>query len=150
VIDDPIFVFAGSYGSVASAEGDYEVIKLLHSCDEIGSYDAAVISKGHDGVLSVHKSARPTPRDTWTGVAAGAASAVLCPGIAGSDADGPELDAWIARIAEGIARGEATEMAALLKEDRAALVVVGIEADARRIEQTAVEATQATLAYAGG
>ena len=149
-MDDPIFVFAGRYGSVASAEGDYEVIKLLHSCDEIGSYDAAVISKGHDGVLSVHKSARRTPRDTWTGVAAGAASAVLCPGIAGSDADGPELDAWIARIADGIPRGDATEMAALLKEDRAALVVVGIEADARRIEQTAVEATQATLTYTGG
>jgi len=149
-MDDPIFVFAGSYSSLASAEGDYEVIKLLHSCDEIGSYDAAVISKGRDGVLSVHKSARPTPRDTWTGVAAGAASAVLCPGIAGSDADGPELDAWVARIADGIPRGDATEMAALLKEDRAALVVVGIEADARRVEQTAVEATQATLTYAGG
>ena len=41
-------------------------------------------------------------------------------------------------------------MAALLEEDRAALVVVGIEADARRIEQTAVEATQARLAYTGG
>lgn len=149
-MDDPIFVFAGSYSSVASAEGDYEVIKLLHSCDEIGSYDAAVISKGPDGVLSVHKSARRTPRDTWTGVAAGAASAVLCPALAASDADGPELDAWIARIAEGIPRGDATEMAALLEEDRAALVVVGIEADARRIEQTAVEATQSRLAYTGG
>ena len=85
-MDDPIFVFAGSYGSVASAEGDYEVIKLLHSCDEIGSYDAAVISKGPDGLFSVHKSARRTPRDTWTGVAAGAASAVLCPALAAPDA----------------------------------------------------------------
>jgi hypothetical protein len=149
-MDDPLFVFAGSYGDLASAEGDYEVIKLLHSCDEIGAYDAAVIARERDGTLTVHKCAKPTPRDSWTGVAAGAASAVLCPGLAGSDADGPDLDAWIARIAEGIPRGDATEMGALLEEDRAALVVVGIEADARRIEQTAVEATQAKLTYTGG
>jgi hypothetical protein len=149
-MDGPIFVFAGSYGNLASAEGDYEVIKLLHSCDEIGSYDAAVISRGRDGRLAVHKSEKRTPRDSWKGVAAGAASAVLCPGLAAPDAGGPELDAWIARIAAGIPRGEATAMSALLEEDRAALVVVGAVADAARIEQTAVEANRATLTYAGG
>jgi hypothetical protein len=41
-------------------------------------------------------------------------------------------------------------MAALLEADRAALVVVGVEADAGRIEQTAVEAIRATLTYSGG
>jgi hypothetical protein len=149
-MDDPIFVFAGSYGDITSAEGDYEVIKLLHSCDEIGAYDAAVISRDRDGTLTVHKSEKPTPRDSWTGVAAGAASAVLCPDLAALDADGPDRDAWVARIAEGIPRGDAREMAALLEEDRAALVVVGTEADAGRIEQSAVEATRATLRYAAG
>jgi hypothetical protein len=149
-MDGPIFVFAGSYGDIASAEGDYEVIKLLHSCDEIGSYDAAVISRDRDGTLTVHKSERPTPRDPWTGVAAAAASAVLCPGLAASGASGPELDAWIARIAEGLPRGDATEMGALLEQDRAALVVVGLEADVARIEQTAVEAVRTTLARTGG
>jgi hypothetical protein len=148
-MDDPIFVFAGSYGDIASAEGDYEVIKLLHSCDEIGSYDAAVISRGRDGMLTVHKSEKPTPRDPWTGVAAGAASAVLCPGLARSDAERPELDAWVARIAEGLSRGQAEEMGALVEEDRAALVVVGTETDAGRIEQTAVEANRTTLNYTG-
>jgi hypothetical protein len=149
-MDDPIFVFAGSYANLASAEGDYEVLKLLHSCDEIGSYDAAVISRGRDGTLSVHKCERPTPRDPWTGVAAGAASAVLCPGLAASGAGGPELDAWIARIARGIPRGDAREMGALLEEDRAALVVVGSAGDIGRIEQTAVEATRAALRFTGG
>jgi hypothetical protein len=85
-----------------------------------------------------------------TGVAAGAASAVLCPALAASDPRGPELDAWIARIAEAIPGGDAREMAALLEADRAALVVVGVEADAGRIEQTAVEAIRATLTYSGG
>jgi hypothetical protein len=148
-MDDPIFVFAGSYSSLASAEGDYEILRLLHNCDEIGSYDAAVISRGRDGGLTLHKCERATGRDPWTGVAAGAAGAVLCPSLDGSDADGPELDAWIARIERGIPRADAEEMGALLEEDRAGLVVVGVETDARRIEQTAVEAIRATLTYAG-
>jgi hypothetical protein len=41
-------------------------------------------------------------------------------------------------------------MGALLEQDRAALVVVGLEADVARIEQTAVEAVRTTLAHTGG
>jgi hypothetical protein len=146
-MDGPIFLFAGTYSSLASAEGDYEVIKLLHLCDEIGSYDAAVLSRGRDGVISLHKAERAKPGDPWTGVAAGAASALLCPGLAGPAPDGPERDAWVARIERVIPRSDVEEMGALLGEDRAALVVVGNETDAGRIEQTAVEANRTTLSY---
>jgi hypothetical protein len=98
------FLFAGTYTDLASAEGDYEVIKLLHSCDEIGSYDAAVLIRGRDGTLTVRKS-----------------------------------------VAGGISPADVDAIGALLDEDRAALVVMGSEADAGRIQQTAVEATRTTL-----
>jgi hypothetical protein len=147
----PMFLFAGTYPNIASAEGDYEVIKLLHSCEEIGSYDAAVIARASDGTVTVHKSEKPSPRGAWIGVAAAAASAVarpsLLPSLVESDAGGPGLEAWMGHLADGISGADAKEIGALIEEDHAALVVVGVESDAGRIEQTAVEATRATLKY---
>jgi hypothetical protein len=109
-----MFLFAGVYPNIASAEGDYEVIKLLHSCGEIGAYDAAVFARGRDGRAAVHKSEKPT-------------------------------EAWLEPLLDGMPPGDANELRALLEEDRAALVVAGLDPDARRIEQTAVEATRTTL-----
>jgi hypothetical protein len=150
-MDQPMFLFAGVYTTIASAEGDYEVIKLLHSCDEIGSYDAAVIAKRSDGTMTVHRTETPTVRGTWIGLAAAAATAVVCPSLlpslAESDAAGRGLEAWLGHLARGISGADAKAMGALIEEDLAALVVVGIEPDAGRIEQTAVEATGAMLKH---
>lgn len=109
-----MFLFAGTYPNIASAEGDYEVIKLLHSCGEIGSYDSVVMATGSDGKATVHKSEKP-------------------------------MDAWMERLLDDLPPADADELRALLAEDRAALVVVGLDTDAGRIEQTAVEATRTTL-----
>jgi hypothetical protein len=109
-----MFLFAGVYPNIASAEGDYEVIKLLHSCGEIGAYDAVVMARGRDGKSAVHKSEQP-------------------------------MEAWMERLLDGMSPAGADELRALLEEDRAALVVVGLDTDAGRIEQTAVEATRTTL-----
>ena len=116
-----MFLFAGVYADLAAAEGDYEVIKLLHSCDEIGSYDAVVIGRQSDGSVTVHKSEKPTPDGGWIG-----------------------LGAWLDQLGRDISRADSDEIGALLEEDRAALVVVGIETDGR-IEQSAVEATRSVL-----
>jgi hypothetical protein len=146
-MNKPIFVFAGVYPNLGSAEGDYEVIKLLHSCDEIGSYDAVVIRKGSDDVVAIHKGEKPTPRGAWIGVAAGAASAVACPHLIEELVESDAARAWRDHLGRGIPRLDAQEMRDLLEEDHAALVVVGIESDAGRIEQTAVEATRTTLKH---
>jgi hypothetical protein len=127
-MDQPMFVFAGAYRDLASAEGDYEVISLLHSCDEIGSYDAAVITKASDGTVAVRK--------TYESV---------LPGLRLADPSGAELEAWLGHLGHTVAAADAEEIGAVLGEDRAALVVVGSDADAARIEQTAVEATRAIL-----
>jgi hypothetical protein len=123
-MEKPMFLFAGTYANIASAEGDHEVIKILHSCDEIGVYDAAVVARSSDDTVSVHKSslASSTAAEAW-------------------------LEAWIGQLERGLSRDDATEIRALLVQDRAALVVVGSETDADRIQQTAVEATRATLKH---
>jgi len=147
----PLFLFAGAYDGLASAEGDYEVIKILHSVGDIGSYDAAVISKLHDGRVEVHKTERPTQKGAWIGVAASAGGALALPGLLptllAEGVPGAGLGVWIGHLAHGTSRADAREIRELLEEQRAALIVVGIQDDARRIERAAVEASRATLKH---
>ncbi len=121
-MDGPMFLFAGVYPDLAGAEGGYGVIKLLHSCDEIGSYDAVVIGRQSDGSVTVHMNEKPPPEGVWIG-----------------------LDAWLGYLGRGISRADSDEVEVLLEENRAALVVVGLESDTSRIEQSAVEATRSVL-----
>jgi hypothetical protein len=150
-MDGPMFLFAGAYPDLASAEGDYEVIKLLHSCDDIGSYDAVVISGSGQGRVTVHKSEKPRKRSAWTGLAARAATATvfpfLLPGLVGTGAAGAGIGAWLGHLTHGTSRADAKQIGALLEEGRAGLIVVGIHHDAAKIEQTAVEATDSTLKH---
>ena len=115
-----MFLFAGVYADLAAAEGDYEVIRLLHSCDEIG-YTTRSSSGSRATVRSRSTRARSRRRT-----------------VPGSDG------AWLGELGRDISRADSDEIGALLEEDRAALVMVGIETDGR-IEQSAVEATRSVL-----
>jgi uncharacterized membrane protein len=147
----PMFFFAGVYDNVADADADYETIKALHSGDAIGSYDSAIISKQPDGKVKVTKTEKPTQHGAWTGLAAGAGAAVvfpfLLPGltVAGMAGAGAGLGAWFGHLAHGTSRGEAKEIGALLDEGDAALVVVGIDRDASRVEEAATRAKNHVL-----
>src|SRR3954471_19010614 len=77
--DRPMFFFAGVYDDVVDANADYEAIKALYEADDIGSYDAAVIRKQADGKIKISKTEKPTKHGAWTGLAAGAATAVVFP-----------------------------------------------------------------------
>ena len=121
----PIFFFVGAYDHVASAEGDYEVMKILRSTGELGAYDAAVIAK-RDGEVQVHKAERPTEERTWIGLAA---------------------TVWFGRVSRAHCGLTPTRSESCSREGRAALIVVGIEEDAGRIEQTAVQAIRSTLRH---
>ena len=146
-----MFLFAGAYAHVASAEGDYEVIKILHSVGDLGPYDAAVITKQGEGSVEVHRSERPKAKGAWIGCAAGAAIAVAFPAVLPSlPESGAGVGAWFDHLAAGTSKEDAREIAELLEEERAALIVVGIATDAGRIEQTAVEATRSTLKHLPG
>jgi uncharacterized membrane protein len=147
----PMFLFAGAYDRVASAEGDYEVIKILHSVGEIGPCDAAVIAMPQDRRVEVHKAEKPTEKGAWIGLAARAGGAMvlphLLPSLLASGVPGAGLGAWFGHISHGISRVDAKAMRELIDEGRAALIVVGVQNDASRIEQTAVEASRASLKH---
>lgn len=124
-----ILFFVGSYPDVRSAEGDFEALRILHSCDDIGAYDAAVLTTRSDGTLAVHKDERRSSRAAWIGAAAGA----------GADAWPPPLP--------GLTETDAHEIRDVVREGHAALIVMAGVEDTRKIEQTAVEATRSSLKH---
>lgn len=137
-----MFFFTGVYESVADAERDYESIKKLHHEGEIGSYDAAVLSKDEGGEVHVHRAEKPTKHASWVGAAAGAGAAILFPAsIAVLAGGGAGVGAWIGHMAHGIKRSEAKRMASMLERGRAGLVVVGVDESAGKVEEMASGAT---------
>src|SRR3954470_16661677 len=130
-----MFFFTGVYATLADAERDYDAIKRLHHVGEIGSYDAAVLSKNADGDVEVNKDEKPLRHAGWVGAAAGAGVAVLFPAtlpvvVAGG---GAGIGAWFGHLAHGMARNDAKEMATMLDRGQSALIVVGIDEDAADI-----------------
>jgi uncharacterized membrane protein len=142
-----MFFFTGVYETVAQAEQDYDAIKALHEHGDIGSYDAAVLSRKTDGSIEVSKDEKPVKHGTWVGVAAGAGASILFPFLlpwtAGAAATGAGLGAWFGHMAHGMSRGDARDMARQLEPGQAALIVVGIDEDFGRVE----DATGASISH---
>jgi uncharacterized membrane protein len=142
--DKPMFFFAAVYDADADANADYESIKALHKSGDIGSYDAAIVVKRADGKIKIHKTEKPTQHGGWTGLAAGAATAVVFPfllpalTVGGMAAAGAGVGAWMGHLAHGTNREDAREIGALLDDGDAALIVVGIDNDVSRIEEAVV------------
>ena len=147
--DKPMFLFAGVYSDVAGAEADYDAIKVLHAAGDIGSYDSAVITKETGGKVRVTKTEKPTQHGAWIGLAAGAAAAVAfpwaLPGLVASGAGGAGVGAWIGHLAHGTSRADAKELGAMLDEGAAALIVVGVDKDAERVQKAAARAQRDTV-----
>jgi uncharacterized membrane protein len=142
----PMFFFTGVYETIEAAERDYDAIKRLHHDGEIGSYDAAVLSKDASGDVEVHKDEKPVRHAAWVGAAAGAGVAILFPAtlplaMAGG---GAGVGAWFGHMAHGMKRSDAEEMATMLEPGRAGLVVVGIDESAAKVE----EATRGSISHA--
>jgi uncharacterized membrane protein len=145
----PMFFFTGVYETVAQAETDYEAIKRLHDNGDIGSYDGAVLSKKQDGEINVNKDEKPVKHGGWVGLAAGAGASILfpfmLPSIVATGAASAGLGAWFGHLAHGMSRSDAKEMAEMLHPGQAALIVVGIDQDAAKIEEaTASSVTHVT------
>jgi uncharacterized membrane protein len=142
----PMFFFAGVYDDLAGAEDDYAAIKALHSGGTIGSYDSVIMSKDEAGKVKITKTEKPTQHGGWIGLAAGAAVAIAAPVAMPAlvAAGGAGLGAWIGHLARGISREDARELARTLEEGTAALIVVGVDKDAERIENAAAKAARHT------
>jgi uncharacterized membrane protein len=138
----PMFFYIGVYDGLEGAEEDYASVKALHHGNIIGSYDSAIISKDAEGKVKVSKTEKPTQHGGWVGLAAGAAVAVAAPVAMPAlvTAGGAGLGAWIGHLAHGMSRKDAKEIGEMLDEGTAALIVVGVDKDAERIEKTVAKA----------
>lgn len=142
--DKPMFLFAGVYSDVGLADIDYEAVKALYAGHMIGSYDAAIVTKQADGKVNVHKREKPTQHGAWAGLAAGAAFCVVAPVAMPAlvAAGGAGLGAWIGHLARGMSREDVREIGDMLGEGQAALIVIGIDKDAERVQKAAEKASK--------
>jgi uncharacterized membrane protein len=124
--EDAVFLFIATYDSLESATEDYEAIKQLHKDKVIGTYDAAVVSKGENGKVHVKKHEKPTQHGAWGGVAAGAVLGLLFPpGILIGAAAGGLIGGAIGHFWRGMSRKDVLELGEFIDDGQAAIVVVG-------------------------
>ena len=145
----PMFFYAGIYDNAGDAAADCAAIQKLHGSHTIGSYDAQIIVRNADGSVRVTKTEKPVEHGAWVGAAAGAGAAllfpVLLPVVVVAGAAGAGVGAWSAHLAHGMSRGEAKRIGAMLKEGDSAVVVIGIDNDAEKIESAATRAREHVL-----
>jgi uncharacterized membrane protein len=123
--NDPVFLFAGAYGSEADARADYEALRDLHAAGLVGTYDAAVVTKS-DGKVHVDKHEKPTQHGAWTGLAVGALVGILFPpSIIASGAVGATAGGLVGHLWRGMSRADVKEVGELLDDGEAGLIVIG-------------------------
>ena len=142
----PMFFYAGVYDNASDAEADERAIKSLNDTKAIGSYDSALVLKRPDGSVKVTKTEKPSEHGAWVGVAAGAAVGLLFPpALPATIAAGAGAGAWIGHLAHGTSRKELRRIGDTLKEGDSALVVIGIDNDAEKVEEAATRARDHSL-----
>jgi uncharacterized membrane protein len=135
---DTLFVYCGVYGEVDDALADYEVVKQLHTQENlIDAYDAAVIERNEKGkVKIVKKHETPTRVGGVLGGGVGLATGlviVLFPAAAiggglllGTTGAGALLGSLAGHAAAGMSRGDLKDLGESLDEGEAGLVVVAV------------------------
>jgi uncharacterized membrane protein len=123
---DGVFIYIGTYPSEAVAQGDYDVVKDLHTLGAVGSYDAAVITKDDDGKVHVNKDETSTRHGAWGGIAAGALVGLLFPpSLIASAAVGGAVGGVGGHLWKGLSRSDVKEFGELIDAGEACLLVVG-------------------------
>ena len=120
---DTLMVYAGVYGSVEDAEGDYQLVKDLHTeANLIDAYDAAVIERREDGTVKIVKK-----HETPTRVGGGL--------LAATTAGGAILGSVTGHAAAGMSRDDLKELGEHLDEGQAGLVVVAVSDMGAKVER---------------
>ena len=149
-----MFFYVGVYNSAPDAEADCDAIKALNDSGAVGSFDSAILVKEADDKVRVTKTEKPAEHGAWIGLAAGAGAAVLfpflLPVLIATGAAGAGLGAWFAHLAHGTSRDDAKRIGELLNEGDAAVVVIGIDNDAERVQAGATRAREHALSRAVG
>ena len=126
---NPVFLYLATFASVKDARAASMKVQELYSAGVISVYDAAVVSKDAEGKVRVHKNEKATQYGVWTGLVVGAVVGTLFPPLlAGSAAVaifGAGAGGLMAHFRSGMSRSEVRELAELVGEGEAALIVVG-------------------------
>jgi uncharacterized membrane protein len=124
--DDPLFLYIAVYDSEAQARDDYDALLLAHAAGIVGSYDSAVVVKGDDGKVHVHKHEKPTQHGAWAGIGVGAVIGILFPvTLVGAAVVGGVSGGVIGHLWRGMSRTDVRELGEALDEGEAAIVVIG-------------------------
>jgi uncharacterized membrane protein len=77
--DRPLIIFVASYADIAGAEADYDAVRALHKAGDLGHVAAAIVIKGTDGKLKIHRHDTTAKHLAWGGALAGGLIGVLVP-----------------------------------------------------------------------
>jgi uncharacterized membrane protein len=139
--ENPVFLFAGEYGSVEEAEVDWEAVKDLHAAHVIGTYDAALVTKDEKGKPKiVHKTEKPTQHGGWAGLGIGALIGLFWPSVLIGGLLGAGVGAFVGHLEGGISRGDLKEVGELLDEGEAVVLVIGEATIERAVEEALADA----------
>ena len=128
-----VFIFIGTYQTIAAAEADYEVVRELRAVHAIGTYDAAIVSKDAAGEVHVTKVEMAARHAGWGGAAVGGLVGLLFPpAILGTALVGAAIGAAGGHLWKGMSRADIKDLGELIDTGDAALVVGGTNA----LEQT--------------
>lgn len=123
---ESVFIYVGTYTDADAAWTDYNVLKDLHAAGVVGTYDAAVVTKGADGKVHVNKDELPTRHGAWGGAAAGALVGILFPpSLIGTALVGAAVGGVSGHLWRGMSRSDVKELGELIDAGQAALVIVG-------------------------
>jgi uncharacterized membrane protein len=140
---DGVFIYIGTYASEVDARTDYDLVKGLHSQGAVGTYDAAVITKGDDGKVHVNKDETSTRHGAWGGAGVGALVGILFPpSIIGTAIVGAAIGGVSGHLWKGMSRADVKEFGDIIDAGEAALVIVGetkIEAYLEKLELKATK-----------
>ena len=135
---EAVFIYIGTYPSEAAARDDYHVVKDLHASGAVGTYDAAVVTKGDWGKVHVSKDEMATRHGAWGGAAVGAVVGILFPpSIIGTALVGSAVGGVSGHLWRGMSRSDVKELGDVIDAGQAALIVVGDS----KVEQALDKAT---------
>jgi len=126
MVNNPVFIYIGTYPNEGTARADYDIVKDLFVAEDIGTYDAAVITKDDTGKVHVAKDEMATRHGAWNGAAVGAVVGILFPpaliatAVVGAAIGGVSSHLW-----RGLSRADVKELGEIVDDGQAALLVVG-------------------------
>lgn len=140
--DEPVFLYVATYDAPEGARRDYEAIRQLHKDRQIGTYDAAIVTKDEHGRVHVDKHEKPTQHGAWGGLAAGAVLGLLFPpGILVGAAAGGLIGGLVGHFWKGMSRKDVRELGEFIDDGEAALLVVGETALRAYVEEAITNAS---------